>query len=262
MTSTSNKTFVLIILIILNSQSFLSKAANRAANIRQIDSLKYMNDIHKFRYNKLILPAALITTGALGLVSPALQKMDLRTKEKIMYHQPTTTRMDDYTQYFPAVMVYGLNLAGVKGLHNLNDRSIIYISSQLIAAGIVNPAKKWIGKERPDGSNRKSFPSGHTATAFSNAHFMYREYRDYNTLLSLSGYPFAIFTGVYRTINNKHWVTDVIAGAGIGILSTELAYWLYPKISAVMNKKYDDKKRILIPYYQSRAFGLSYILLF
>jgi membrane-associated phospholipid phosphatase len=49
--------------------------------------------------------------------------------------------------------------------------------------------------------------------------------------LSISGYPIAIFTGVYRALNNKHWVGDVVAGAGFGILSTEIAYWLYPKIN-------------------------------
>jgi membrane-associated phospholipid phosphatase len=48
---------------------------------------------------------------------------------------------------------------------------------------------------------------------------------------------FAVFTGVYRMLNDKHWFSDVVAGAGIGILSTEAAYWLYPKINNILSGK-------------------------
>ena len=99
-------------------------------------------------------------------------------------------------------MVYGLNWARIKGKHNLKDRTIIYATSQLIAASMVIPLKHITKEERPDGSNLQSFPSGHTTTAFSSAQFLYREYRDTNFWLSISGYPIAIFTGVYRALNN------------------------------------------------------------
>lgn len=46
---------------------------------------------------------------------------------------------------------------------------------------------------------------------------------------------FALFTGIFRTLNDKHWVGDVVAGAGIGIL-TEAAYWLFPKVSKIFSK--------------------------
>lgn len=259
---TLSKIRVLITITILNVATSFSQTPDSKKNNIQMDSLKYRNESHKLTYKKMIIPVGLITAGAISFAIPALKKMDLSTKIEVSHEQPAQTVWDNYTQYFPAVMVYGLNVSGVKGLHNFKDRTIIYTASQLISAAIVTPAKNIIAEERPDGSNRKSFPSGHAATAFSTAHFMYREYRDYNTLLSLSGYPFAIFTGVYRIINNKHWVTDVVAGAGVGILSTELAYWLYPKVSAVFNKQYRDKEQIILPYYQSRAFGLSYVLIF
>lgn len=157
--------------------------------------------------------------------------------------------MDNYTQYAPAALVYGLNLFGVKGKHNFRDRSIIYATSQLISAAIVLPMKYTIKERRPDGSDNLSFPSGHTATAFSSAQFMFREYHDENLWLSLSGYPLAIFIVVYRNLNNKHWVGDVMAGAGIGMLSTELAYWLYPRASHIMGPR-----RCFITYQSFRAF--------
>jgi membrane-associated phospholipid phosphatase len=102
-----------------------------------------------------------------------------------------------------------------------------------------------VREERPDGSNNLSFPSGHTTTAFTTAHFMFREYQDENIWLSLSGYPIAVFTGVYRILNDKHWVGDVVAGAGIGILSTEVAYWLFPKVSQLFSK---DHSKIVLLY--------------
>lgn len=226
------------------------------------DSNNVTSDIYRLSPKKLILPSGLIAAGAISFAIPAMKKWDLGIRQEVAEHNLTRTALDDYTQYVPGAMVYGLNLFGVKGRHSLGDRTIIYASSQLIAAAIVTPAKSWIGEERPDGSNRKSFPSGHAATAFSNAHFLYREYRDSNTLLSLAGYPFAIFTGVYRVVNNKHWMTDIVAGAGVGILSTELAYWIYPKVSTLLNKKNGNTQSMVMPYYQSQKIGVSYYMVF
>ena len=90
------------------------------------------------------------------------------------------------------------------------------------------------------------------------AQFLYREYRDTNFWLSISGYPIAIFTGVYRALNNKHWVGDVVAGAGFGILSTEIAYWLYPKINLWFSKNKKDSAFLISPFYQDQAFGLGF----
>src|SRR5690606_36506688 len=108
-------------------------------------------------------------------------------------------------------------------------------------------------------SNNLSFPSGHTATAFSSAQFMFREYKDSHFWLSISGYSFAIFTGVYRTLNDKHWVNDVVAGAGFGILSTELAYWLYPKINGLLLGKEKNATTMIMPFYQNKSFGIGFV---
>ncbi|MCT4317796.1 phosphatase PAP2 family protein [Elizabethkingia anophelis] len=230
---------------------------------RNLKDLSTVNPhIYRLNYKKLILPSALIAAGSISFAIPTMKKWDVAAKLEVAHDRPWTTTLDNYTQYFPAVMVYGLNLYGIKGRHNFRDRSIIYASSQLISAAIVTPTKNLVGEERPNGSNNKSFPSGHAATAFSTAHFMYREYRDNNILLSLSGYPFALFTGVYRVFNNKHWMTDVVAGAGVGILSTEISYWLYPKINAVLGGGNKNRQSVVMPYYQSQYMGLSYLLIF
>ncbi|WP_246163185.1 phosphatase PAP2 family protein [Sphingobacterium humi] len=210
-------------------------------------------------YLHLIAPVVFITYGIVSLNNPALKELNTSTQYEIYEHQPDHVQWDNYTQYAPALMVYGLNAFGVKGEHNLRDRSIIYASSQLISAALVTPLKHLIREERPDGSNSLSFPSGHTATAFSSAQFMFREYKDHNFWLSISGYSFALFTGVYRTLNDRHWVNDVVAGAGFGILSTELAYWTYPKLNRLLFTKHPHSSNLLLPYYHDKAVGLSLV---
>ena len=76
---------------------------------------------------------------------------------------------DDYLQYAPAAAVYGLKIAGVKGRNNIGRATLSYATSAAIMALLVNSIKYTAKVERPDGSARNSFPSGHTANAFNNA---------------------------------------------------------------------------------------------
>ena len=73
-----------------------------------------------------------------------------------------------------------------------------------------------------------SFPSGHTTQAFTNAAVLYNEFKDTSPVLAYSGFAFAATTGTFRMINNKHFLSDVLAGAGIGILVTQLVYHFEP----------------------------------
>ncbi|MFN4362882.1 phosphatase PAP2 family protein [Chryseobacterium hispalense] len=227
-----------------------------------VENFKYQDRAYKPSYKKLIVPVVFIGYGAVSLTSDALKNLNRSTKYEIGEHQPKHIKLDNYTQYLPAAMVYGYNLAGIKGKHKFKERTIIYGTSQLISSAFILPLKHVVKEERPDGSNHLSFPSGHTATAFSSAHFLFREYKDENLWLSLSGYPIAVFTGVYRTLNDKHWVGDVVAGAGFGILSTELAYWLFPHINKLFNKQ-DSKSFVMIyPVVDSKNFGGGLVLNF
>ena len=185
------------------------------------------------------LPVGLVAYGFVAFENDALKKIDRNTKLEIIegYSKPIT-KLDDYLQYLPAIAVYGLNAIGVMGKNNFRDRTIIYSISTVISTAIIFPLKQITKVERPDGSNNKSFPSGHTAIAFASAEFMRQEYKAVSPLYGIAGYAVAATTGVLRIYNNKHWVSDVIAGAGFGILSTKLAYWIYPSIK----KKYFKAK--------------------
>lgn len=214
---------------------------------------------HEFNYKKLIIPTVLISYGVASLSIKSLKELNFSTQYEISEHKPDHIRLDNYTQFAPAVLVYGLNALGVQGKHNFKDRSIIYGTSMLITSAITLPLKHIVKEERPDQSNNLSFPSGHTTIAFASAQFMYREYKDTNFWLGISGYSFAVFTGVYRMLNNKHWFSDVIGGAGFGILSTELAYWLYPKINTLLGGKKERSQTMIMPFYQQGNMGIGLV---
>ena len=153
------------------------------------------------------------------------------------------SEIDNYTQFAPAVLALGLNVAGVEGRSNLGRFAVSSALAYGIMAGIVNPIKYGAKEMRPDGSTRNSFPSGHTATAFVSATILHKEYGlTRSPWYSIAGYGVATATGVMRVLNNRHWVSDVLSGAGIGIFSTELAYG----ISDIIFKGHGLKRGFLI----------------
>ena len=137
------------------------------------------------------------------------------------------TGIDDYTQYFGPAMVVGLKLGGVEGRSDWGRLLSSAAMSYGIMALFVNGIKYTAKEMRPDGSTANSWPSGHTATSFVGATLLHKEYGlTRSPWYSVAGYGVATATGVMRVLNNRHWVSDVMSGAGIGILSTELGYAL------------------------------------
>lgn len=137
------------------------------------------------------------------------------------------TRIDDYTQYFGPAVTLGLKIGGVEGRSDWGRLLASSAMSYGIMAILVNSIKYTSKEMRPDGSSANSWPSGHTATSFAGATILHKEYGlTRSPWYSIAGYGVATATGVMRVLNNRHWVSDVLSGAGIGILSTELAYAL------------------------------------
>ncbi|ASK29176.1 PA-phosphatase [Chryseobacterium sp. T16E-39] len=261
------KTFIYLIVLLSASGKFIAQNNNDSIYIQKdikqdsvvVPHVETDDHTHQFNYKKLIIPTALISYGVASLSIKSLKELNSSTQYEISEHKPDQIKLDNYAQFAPAVLVYGLNAAGIKGKHNFRDRSIIYGTSMLITSAITLPLKHIVKEERPDGSNNLSFPSGHTAIAFASAQFMFREYKDTNFLLGISGYSFAVFTGVYRMLNNKHWFGDVVGGAGFGILSTELAYWLYPKINKLLGGKNEKSQTMVMPFYQQGNVGIGLV---
>lgn len=212
---------------------------------------------YKLTVTKLIIPGAFITYGFASLKVPSLKQLNTSTRNEILEDNFKHVMWDNYTQYAPAVLAYGFNAVGIKAKHNFKDMTIVYLTSQIITAAITEPLKRIIKEKRPDNSNNLSFPSGHSATAFSSAQFLFLEYKDSNLWLSLVGYPIALYTAYYRVINDKHWVGDVVAGAGVGILSTQLAWSLYPKLHSLFSRKNKKSTTIILPMYQNKSVGIQ-----
>ena len=135
------------------------------------------------------------------------------------------TGIDDYTQFFGPALTVGLKLGGYEGRSDWPRLLASAAMSYGLMAILVNGIKYTAKEMRPDGSSANAWPSGHTATSFVGATLLHKEYGlTRSPWFSVAGYGVATATGVMRVLNNRHWVSDVMSGAGIGILSTELGY--------------------------------------
>ncbi len=204
---------------------------------------------HYFRWQQIIVPAAMIGIGTIPLYCSKANDLDTKLQQSMAGSRPA--HIDDYMQYAPVVTVYGLNLAGIKGQHNFCDRTILLATSYMIMGISVNVLKTSVGRLRPNGLSHTSFPSGHTATAFMGAEFLYLEYRDTAPWIGYLGYAVATGVALLRVYNNAHYLSDVLAGAGIGILSTRIAYWVYPPLQRLLFGHKDNHTYALAaaPYY-------------
>lgn len=212
---------------------------------------------YKFRPVQLTAPVTLIGVEIIGLESDWLKFQNKEVKDELQEDNHNKFGIDDFTQYLPMAATYGLNLCGVKGLHGYGDLTIILGTAYALMGITVNSLKSITKVQRPDGSSRNSFPSGHTATAFMGAELLRKEYWNVSPWIGVAGYAVAAGTGFFRMYNDRHWLTDVIAGAGIGILSVQAAYWLYPIISKTIFRKQYMKNIYISPYLTNESKGLA-----
>ncbi|PWT95155.1 MAG: phosphoesterase [Bacteroidetes bacterium] len=259
--------FQLIIFSVLgqNSVAQYSLASNtRSLNSPGNYSLHFKFDSSnvkpKIQKGMLIAGGAMITYGILSLNVEFLKDWNEAVKDGVWDEKPHTGQheIEDYLQWLPAASVYGLNLVGVKGKNNLRDRTMIYGMAMLLMSSSVYFTKKISNETRPDGSDTYSFPSGHTANAFVGAEFMRMEYKDKSPWYGIGGYAAAIATGYLRMYHNKHWLGDIVAGAGFGIVSTDISYMVYPAIKKwLFGKNKKEPSTIYMPTYNSGSFGLA-----
>ena len=210
--------------------------------------------LQKARY---IVPALMVGYGFTSLNEGITRRTDLNIKHELLENYPHfSTTLDDRLQYGPTAAVYTLNILGVKSKNSLIDRTAIYLISNSLMGISANILKAKTNKLRPSGTNTRSFPSGHTATAFVGAEFMRQEFSDESPWYGYVGYSMATATGALRMMNNHHWFSDVLAGAGVGILSTKLTYFAYPWLKEKLSK--NNKVNIIaVPAVQGNMVGFS-----
>lgn len=245
------------ILIILISINCISQAQEKS----KIDTLKIeVKKEKKINYKALIIPSVLMSYGIIAIESDQLKSFNSQIEEEVTENIDKKITIDDFSQYAPVAAVYTLNFSGIKGKNNLKDRSIILGTSYLLMGSTVYILKNSTKVERPDRSGFNSFPSGHTATAFAGAEFLWQEYKDVSIWYGISGYIVASGTGIFRIYNNKHWLSDVAMGAGIGILSTKIAYWMFPIIDKHIFKSTKNSSALISPFYNGNQMGLGMLI--
>lgn len=182
-----------------------------------------------------------ITYQGLGFVAAGLllksRQHDFREMRNL-FQKDYCEPWDNITQYAPLVATWGLHAAGVEGQSSWKRLAVSNAISAMFMASLTNTLKYTVRERRPDGSSSNSFPSGHTATAFMAATILHKEYgQTRSPWYSVAGYSMATATAVGRILNNRHWVTDVLVGAGVGIIATDLGYFVTDLLMKGKGKK-------------------------
>jgi membrane-associated phospholipid phosphatase len=204
-----------------------------------------------------IAPLVLIGGGLVANTADFKQKqLDYRQKN----FPDFSNKIDDLMQFAPHGAVFALDWIGVKSKHGFNDKIGLMLTGGIIMLGTVNALKYTTDEMRPDNSSANSFPSGHTANAFFGAAVLEEEYKDQSIIYPIVGYTVATATGVFRILNNRHWASDVLVGAGIGILSAKAAYVVYPWLKEKIGGKHAPKNVVFVPVYDGVTAGGSLVI--
>lgn len=195
-----------------------------------IDSTSMSNqsktECPKFNAKQLIFPGTLIAAGTLGVCNGAFKKLDTNIKNRMDNLRGNHYfRVDDYIQYLPALTYLTFGSIGIKAKHNFKERIMVEATAYITMTALTNIGKYSFKEKRPDSNARNSFPSGHTATVFTGAELMREEH---GLGIGTGAYTVALGVAFLRLYNGRHWLNDVIAGAGVGILSARIGYWMLP----------------------------------
>ncbi|MEH6305937.1 phosphatase PAP2 family protein [Olivibacter sp. CPCC 100613] len=180
-----------------------------------------------FHTRQLYAPIGLMLSGFLANSNgPESLKMEI-VEERNEHFANFHTGIDNYLQYAPIAAVYTMDAYGYHAKHDFINRSAILLKGELMMSALVFTAKSSFHNLRPDGSTYNSFPSGHTAQAFAAATFLTEEYGSTYKWMPYVAYGAASCVGGLRMANNRHYISDVLLGAGIGILTMKVAYWTH-----------------------------------
>lgn len=142
-------------------------------------------------------------------------------RHDLFYKSP----VDNYLKWIPLFVPFVADLAGKKTHSSIKKQLLVTGLAESVRYFTTDSLKKITIERRPAPYiGRRSFPSGHTSSAFLSAEFMHQELKDTYPVISCLGYMAATSVAVIRLIKNRHWLRDVLAGATVGIITTKLAY--------------------------------------
>ncbi|MFD1870849.1 phosphatase PAP2 family protein [Hymenobacter bucti] len=175
-------------------------------------------------FRAAIVPAVLIGYGAYTFNGGGFYTNQEARRDIHRVFPRNDSRVADYLIFVPYLELGAVALAGVESHNDRINMLLIIAKSEAIMLSSTFIVKALSHEERPDGSDNLSFPSGHTAQAFLAASIVHTEFRDKSPWYGIGAYTVATSVGVMRMVVDKHWQSDVVAGAGFGILSAHLAY--------------------------------------
>lgn len=227
------------------------------------DSVPAIDDTPcRFRPQQLIAPAALITVGAIGVSNDWFVDLKNDWRDNLYdWRGDHRFHIDDYAQYLPIASNVGLGFVGVPARHPFRERFVVSATGYVTMQTIVWVTKYFVNEKRPDSNARNSFPSGHTAMAFVGAEMIRKEY---GNAWGAGAYVFASGIGFMRTYNDRHWLNDVIGGAGVGIMAANIAYWVLPLERKILRWDSESAEMSIVPIYNSddKSFRIAFTAMF
>ena len=212
----------------------------------------------RFRAEQLVAPIALVGIGALGIgENSPMRGVNLAIKDGLYEaSQGVKLHFDDYVQYVPVAFYLTLDFMGLKAKHSFGERLAVGVVTYLSVTALSQGVKYMVREPRPDTGSSNSFPSGHTMTAFAGAELVRSEY---GWGVGMGAYALAATVGFMRLYNNRHWFNDVLAGAGFGILSARIGYWMLPLSRHIFKIPRKGQALVATPTYyaNTKAVGMS-----
>lgn len=180
---------------------------------------------------RAVLPSAvLIAAGIYTMKGNGFYSSYDASRDARKHFPDFSNNIDDYLFFVPIVGLYSFNVFSSQNKHDIRRQTGLLLASGALTTLVIYPTKIWTAQERPNGLPR-AFPSGHTAYAFTIATIVDKEFRGKSKWIGIGSYTIASATGVMRILNNEHWMADVLAGAGIGILSVNTVYFLHGRLA-------------------------------
>lgn len=167
-----------------------------------------------------------IVAGGVMTGSAAAMRWGYPRQAYVMKGSEGPDRGADIAQYLPIALPWIMKAAGTDTRSGWGRMAVSQGLGLALTAVTAEGLKRSVESIRPDGTDKRSFPSGHTAIAFMGATMVARELTHKSAWYPMGAYTLATGIAIERVIDKHHYPTDVVAGAGIGILATEIGYLL------------------------------------
>ena len=130
------------------------------------------------------------------------------------------THADKVIEWVPTALAGAAAVHASNGTSEFGKRAIQGLLALGLQKGVVHLVKHTTNHVRPNPFDKhNSFPSGHTATAFMGAALLQAQLQKKDKAWASVGYAIAVGTGLLRLYQNRHWLSDVVLGAGVGVLA-------------------------------------------